>query len=88
MQTGTSSDLATYMDSGAVGHGPDADGTWTQTQSVVVERLGPLPARSDRCVHLAKMAILRGTSVHFDSVSPSEFQRGGDMEQYGDTHKP
>ena len=84
MQTGTLSDLATYMDSGAVGHRPDADGAWTQTQTVFVRRPGPLPARSDRYVCLAKMAILRGASVHFDAAVPSSFQRGGHTDQYGD----
>eukprot|EP00974_Lingulodinium_polyedra_P124140 11189438-Lingulodinium_polyedra.AAC.1 len=45
----------------ADGHGFDADGTWTQVQTVVVECFGPLLARSDRCVRPAKLAILRGT---------------------------
>eukprot|EP00974_Lingulodinium_polyedra_P070848 6858563-Lingulodinium_polyedra.AAC.1 len=45
-----------------------------------------LLARSDRCARPAKMAILRGTYVHFDTAPRSDLQHGGDMDQYGDEH--
>eukprot|EP00974_Lingulodinium_polyedra_P047023 4509753-Lingulodinium_polyedra.AAC.1 len=47
----------TYMDQNADGHGFDANGTWTQVQTIVAERFGPLRAHADRCARPAKMAI-------------------------------